>query len=236
MSSPAPIRNGPNATAILDLLRGWLQRSLPIEAWSWLDTEIEGQRVAVDQRRLGIAIGLVGRRIGRAERALTTNDLAMARALHKDWQPEGWAMNEMARVTLLLATWTGDEDAFADLIERLCVTAELSEHIACLKGFAVFPAPTRLLNRAREAIRSSSQPLFEAIALQNPYPADHFDQAAFNQMVVKCAFSGLLISAIVGLDQRRNDDLVRMLLDLVSERRAAGREPPDGVVPWIHGS
>jgi hypothetical protein len=138
-----------------------------------------------------------------------------------------------ARVALLLATCSGDEAAFAARVDRLCATGELTEHVAALKGFAVFPAPASLLSRARAAVRSSMQPPFEAIACHNPYPADHFDEAVYNQMVVKCVFSGVPIETVVGLDERRNAELVRMMRDLVSEWRAAGRLLPDAVHQFI---
>jgi hypothetical protein len=222
--------------AAIDLLRGWLARVLRAEAAQWLDAEINRQRNGLDERRLGMAIGLVGRRIGRADLSLSAADLAAAQALRRRWRPDAWGTDEAARVALMLATWTGDEEAFAARVEALCVTGELTEHVACLKGFAVFPAQARLLGRAREAVRSSVQPLFEAMACRNPYPADHFDAAAFNQMVVKCVFSGVPIETVVGLDERRNDDLVRMMRDLLSERHAAGRALPDAVHRWIGGT
>jgi hypothetical protein len=52
-------------------------------------------------------------------------------------------------------------------------------------------------------------------------------------MVVKCVFSGVPIETIVGLDERRNDELVRMMRDLASERRVAGRLLPDAVHRFI---
>lgn len=234
MSSATPTRIvEANAVATIDLLRTWLARVLSVEAAQWLDAEIARQRDAAEEARLGVAIGLVGRRVGRAALAISAEDIAAAQALHARWRPDTWGTSEAARVALLLATWNSDEDAFAARIERLCTTGELTEHIACLKGFAVFPAPGRLLGRAREAARSSVQPIFEAIACQNPYPADCFDMAAFNQMVVKCVFSGVPIATIVSLEERRNDDLVHMLRDLISERHAAGRAVPDSVHRWI---
>jgi hypothetical protein len=231
MSSAAPIRAVDDAAA--DLLRCWLERVLQAGAAQWLDAAINRQRDAVDERQLGMALGLVGRRIGKAELALSAADLAAAQALHRRWRPDMWGTDEAARVALLLATWTGDEAAFAARVDRLCATGELTEHVACLKGFAVFPAPARLLARARAAVRSSMRPPFEAIACHNPYPADHFDEAVYNQMVVKCVFSGVPIETVVGLDERRNAELVRMMRDLASERRAAGRLLPDAVHQFI---
>ena len=164
---------------------------------------------------------------------MSADDVAAAQVLRRRWRPDLWGTDEAARVTLLLATWIGDEAAFATRVERLCATGELTEHVACLKGFAVFPASVLLLSRARAAVRSSMQPPFEAIACHNPYPADHFDEAVYNQMVVKCAFSGMPIGTIVGLDERRNDELTRMVRDLISERRVAGRSLPDAVHKFL---
>src|SRR5262249_39079169 len=73
------------------------------------------------------------------------------------------------------------------------------------------------------------------IACHNPYPFDYFDEAAWNQMVVKCVFTGAPINSIVGLDQRRNPELLQMLRDLVSELHAAGRNAPDAVHADVSG-
>ncbi len=236
MPSAAPPGTIDDSAAAISLLRQWLARKMSAEAARWFDTEIDHQSHSVDERRLGIALGLVGRRVGRADLSLSAADLAAAQALRDRWRPQGWRTDEAARVALMLATWRGDEESFAARVDRLCITGELTEHVACLKGFAVFPAPGRLLGRAREAVRSSVQPVFEAIACENPYPSDHFDEAAYNQMVVKCVFSGAPIATIVGLDQRRNDNLLHMLRDFISERHAAGRTVPDAVHRWIAGT
>lgn len=228
-----PIGAGPQA--VLKLLRHWLSRTLKPDALAWLDAEIGKQRGGIDERRLGIALGLAGRQLGRSDLTLAAEDIAAAGRLRAGWRPDLWSTDEAARVAILLATYHGDDGEFAARIERLCATAELSEHIACLKGFAVFPAARQLGGRAREAVRSSAQAVFQAIAAHNPYPFDHFDDAAWNQMVVKCVFSGLPIDTVVGLHERRNPDLVRMLRDLVSERHAAGRVLPDAVHAYLAG-
>jgi hypothetical protein len=224
------------AASVIELLLHWLRRRLKPEASQWLETEISRQGGTPDERRFGIALGLAGRRIGRDDLSLSAADLATAQELRRNWRPDIWRTDEAARTALILAAWTGDEETFAARVDGLCLTGELSEHVACLKGFAVFPAPARLLRRAREATRSSMQPPFEAIACHNPYPADYFDDAAFNQMVVKCVFCGVPIESVVGLDERRNGELVRMMRDLVSERHAAGRPLPDSVYRWIAGT
>jgi hypothetical protein len=49
-------------------------------------------------------------------------------------------------------------------------------------------------------------------------------------------YFGVPIEKIVGVNQRRNDDLLQMLNDFVSERHAAGRPVPAAVCEWIEGS
>jgi hypothetical protein len=71
------------------------------------------------------------------------------------------------------------------------------------------------------------------MACHNPYPRHHFVQTAWNHMVVKCVFNGLPIDTIVGLNERRNAELARMLRDLVSERHAAGRVLPAAVHAYL---
>jgi hypothetical protein len=230
MTQPRTIRA--ESAAVTDLLRRALARTLAPTATDWLDAEIDRARGA-DERRLAIALGLVGRKVGRRDLSLEAEDIAAARALRADWQPERWGTDEAARVMLLLAADDGNEERFAARVDRLCATAEVTELVAYLKGFAVFPAARALHDRAREGVRSSMRPVFEAIASHNPYPFDHFDLAAWNQMVVKAVFTGVPIETIVGLHQRRNAEGVQMLRDLVSERRAAGRPSPDVVHTYI---
>jgi hypothetical protein len=77
--------------------------------------------------------------------------------------------------------------------------------------------------RAREGARSNVKSQFEAVALRNPYPADHFDQTAWNHLVSKAIFVDSPLEEITGLDRRANKALNQILMDLVKERQAANR-------------
>lgn len=120
--------------AALILLRRWLARVVTADAAAWLDQEIERRLAGVDERRLGIAIGLAGRKLGRGVLELPPAELAAVEELRPGWQPQFWSTDEAARIALLLATHHGDEQAFATLFEKLCVTAEITEHVASMKG------------------------------------------------------------------------------------------------------
>jgi hypothetical protein len=237
MATEAPMeppgRGKAEHAAFVDLLLGSLSRALAPGAMDWLTAEIDRQRAAADERRLAIALGLASRKVGRVNMSVTADEEAAARRLRAGWQPELWATDEAARILILIASHRGDDQAFAARVDRLCATAEVTEHIAYLKGFAVFPAARLLYGRAREGVRSSIAPVFAALACHNPYPFEHFDEAAWNQMVVKCVFTGTPIETIFGLRERRNPEVVQMLRDLVSERRAAGRPLPDAVHAYV---
>jgi hypothetical protein len=219
--------------AVLPLLRRVLERSVTSEGAAWLESELDRQRERIDERRLAIALAQAGRRVGRHALALNGDEAAAADRMRSGWQPQFWHADDAARVVLVLATWRGDGEAFAATVNALCATAEIGEHVSYLRGFAVFPAGGPLCGRAREGVRSSAAPVFEAIACRNPYPRDWFDQATFNQMVVKCVFVGAPIGTIVGLRERRNGELVRMLSDFIAERRAAGRSLPEEVHRFV---
>jgi hypothetical protein len=224
--------SNPDPAAVMNLLRRWLARPTAAVALTWLDTEIERQQAGFDERKMIIALGMAGRKIGRSDLSLAEQDLLEARALRTGWQPELWGTDEAARAAILLATYANDDEIFAARVNRLCANAEVTELIAYLKAFAIFPAPEELHDRAREGVRSSVKPVFEAITCHNPYPLAFFDQPSWNQMVVKAVFVGTPIHNIVGLTERANPDLRQMLRDLISERKAAGRSVPADVCDY----
>jgi hypothetical protein len=102
-------------------------------------------------------------------------------------------------------------------------TADLAESIAYLRGLLLFPGGPALLPVAAEGVRSAVKPIFEAVAHRNPYPAEHFDERAWNQMVLKALFIGSTLLPIRGLRERANPELAQVLVDYAHERWAAER-------------
>src|SRR5690625_6252577 len=77
--------------------------------------------------------------------------------------------------------------------------------------------------RAAEGVRSIITIVFNAIALDNPYPKEYLEQDPFNQIVLKALFVGSPLFRIVGLEERANATLARILVEYSQERRSAGR-------------
>lgn len=206
----------------IDVMSDWLRAQLPPDAWSWLAEQRERLEGGAGARDFNMAISLVPRRLGKADLVLDSAALAAAGAARPGWDPRGWSVDQAGRLVLLLAGG-GTGPAFAERLKQLFATADIAEMIAFYRGLPLYPDPELHLMRAREGVRSGMKPIFEAVAHRNPYPAERFDENAWNQMVLKTLFIDSALAPIQGLDRRANPVLMRMLCDYAHERWAAGR-------------
>jgi hypothetical protein len=190
-------------------LRDLVRAGVDPAARAWLDAAVAGIRAPFDREAFTVAFTMAARRVGRA-------------AL-----PAGWSADEAARAALLLQGAAAQPAAaFAALVDDLYQHGDSRERQAILRTLAWLPAPERFLELAVEACRTSVQPVFEAIACENGYPAAHFPDLNFNQMVLKALFTGVSLRRIAGLRGRITGELRRMAAGYASERRAAGRSVP----------
>lgn len=205
------------------LLEGWLKRRLSPEQGAWLSDKLA--RIADQQTgsALAMAIGLAPRKLGTAPLALDEEERQAGAQRVAGLDTRAWTIASSARILFLLVSFDGDEEAFAARLTTLQRDGELGEQVALLQGLPLYPAPQRLLGIASEGIRSAMQPVFEAVAHNSPYPAAVFSEPMWNQMVVKALFIESRLGPIQGLDDRRNPELARMLVDYAHERWAAQR-------------
>jgi hypothetical protein len=213
----------PVLNEFLALADGWIAERTGEPGLTWFRGAIRDVANASTERPLSVAIGLVPRRLGKADLALPKADLARADTLRAGLDLGDWSIDQLARVALMAASHRGDDPAFAARFDSFCTTAEINELIALCRGLPVYPNPNLIEPRAREAVRSGMKPVFEAVAHRNPYPRETFAEDAWNQMVVKAFFIGSTLWPIQGLDQRANPRLARMLVGLAQERWAAQR-------------
>jgi hypothetical protein len=204
------------------LLGAWLAARLPVDSADWLGTVADLVRTAPTDRPLYLAIGEVSRRIPKEPLAPTDAELTVAGASRAGWDPRDWTLDQAARVRLLLAS-TDDGAVLSRRLDTLCSAADVGELVAFYRGLPLYPDPPRHALRAAEGVRSNMRVVFEAVAHRNPYPAEHFVESAWNQMVLKALFVGTRLDLIAGLDRRANPALARMLSDYAHERWAASR-------------
>jgi hypothetical protein len=141
--------------------------------------------------------------------------------------PARWSADELARAALLLAaSETLPFEAHADLVAETFRKGDNDERCALLKSLSLLPEPTRFVGTATEASRSQVRDVFEAIACENVYPATHFPESSFNQLVLKALFLEVPLGRIHAWRTRCNPELGRMVGDYEAERLAARRNVP----------
>ena len=197
----------------LALLESWLTSRLSTDAQAWYE---ERRANLGSDRDFFLAFALVPRKLGKADLNLTDRE----RDACIDWDPSNWTIDQAARVALLLA---GPEDSFIGRLEKLCATGDVGEQVTLYQALPLYPNPESLTKRAAEGLRSNVVPVFEAVAHRSPFPQRYFDEAAWNQMVLKALFIGSSLHPIQGLDARANEPLAATLIDYAHERWAAGR-------------
>ena len=206
--------------AAIDSLRTWVTAQAGSEA-PWVSENLEKLALGGPERDLHIFLGYAPRRLGKADFMLGDADRAEAERLLPGWKPRTWTLDGAARVLGLL-TYQGSRP-FADIFKDLRRTSDVAEMIALYRGLPLYPDPDSLDFEVGEGLRSHLKPVFEAIAHDNPFPRDRFDDHRWNHMILKALFVESRLSPIIGLDDRANEELARILIDYAKERWAAGR-------------
>lgn len=154
-----------------------------------------------------------------------------------NFSPDEWTLDKFARAYILLHFNTENEINYVKRLSELFETAEMNELAALNSFIPLFSYPQNWLNQAKEAVRSNVGCVFDAIAFNNPYPSIHFDEPAWNLLVLKTIFCGKSIKNIYGLKERANQKLAHMVSDFAHTRWEAGKtispEVWELVTPYI---
>lgn len=219
-----------------DELRDWFARVIRARATGAASAWLDKARAAVAARPphantvLGFYSG-AGRRVGKSALTLALAERAEWERLVPGMVIDHWGLDEAARAWLLLSLTHLDADAYQSLAHQAYELGDSREQEGWLRALVLLPACERFRDVAIDACRTNIKPLFEAIACENPYPARHFPELNFNQLVLKSLFMGVEVMRISALESRLNAELSRMANDFASEREAAGRPVPVDI--WI---
>lgn len=208
---------------VVALLERWIARVAGDDGLGWLHGKKSEISEGAPEWKFFTAFSGAPRFVGKADLELQAEDLEEADALRRGWRPEGWSRDQAARAVLVLSYPHDDAVAYFEVLDRVFSTADAREQVALYQCLPLFPYPDHFRTRAAEGLRTNMTSVFNAVAHNNPYPAEYLDEAAWNQMVLKALFVGSALHKIQGLDERANPELARMLVDYAHERWSASR-------------
>lgn len=224
---PLPARSPPpTPMKASQLLHDLVVERLSAAARTWFAGAVGEVAGGASDARFCALFSMASRHAGSGALEPDAGVLAAADGLVAGWNLERWTRLEALRVALLLASPGLEGDAGPRRVEELFRYADEGELCALERSLALLPGPERFAWRAGEGCRSNMRSVFEAAALDTPFPLRHFDDVAWNQAVIKCLFVGAPLWRLYGLDERLSPELARMALDLADERRSAGRPVP----------
>lgn len=212
---------GYDVVGMKDLLWEVIIKNTPAETQEWLQKMGATQNSAAN---FNTAFMLTPRKTGKAIIQLSEAENEKLSGIRPGFSVSSWAIDRLCRVWLLLQLDATDKDKYFRTIENLFLSAEMNELVALYSALPVLANPEIWVKRCAEGIRSNIAGVLEAIMLQNPYPAENLEQAAWNQMVLKAFFTEKQVQLITGLDARANKELAYTLADYAKERWAAGRK------------
>jgi hypothetical protein len=208
------------------------------KALEWLQVQTEKITSDASPTKLFLAFSQASRFFKKENLLLSDSEKNQASTLNPGFDPAHWDCLQTARTYLLLKFSPG-KDAWLKAVNQLFETGDMHEQQALYAALPVLPYSEVLLFRAIDGCRTNMTLIFDAIALNNPYPATHFPEANWNQLVLKSIFMQRPIYRIQRLEERRNQALADIASDFAHERWAAGRSVMPELwrltVPFVNG-
>lgn len=203
---------------VLHELVGLLGTHSSPEAFLWLEQQLGALMQDPSTQRFLLSYTLIGRHFNQKETPWG-NGTEVQRFL----SVRNVSLAELARTVYLSVLLKGNDKTFSSSVKTLNEIADSGELAGFLRCLILLPDAERFLDTAVQAVRTNIREVFDAIALDNPYPAAYFNEAQWNQMYLKAAFMQRPLDRIVAVDQRANLRLSRIISDYAHERWAAGR-------------
>jgi hypothetical protein len=213
-----------NIVVLKNAIAGIIRDNVRSGCWQWL--EEKAIAISLEQTvatQLNLSFVSAPRKTGKAVLKTTKEQEQQIQSIYPHFTVQGWSVDRLSRVWLLLHIDATDKAQYIRVIENLFRSAEMNELVALYSALPLLAYPEAWRQRCAEGIRSNIGDVLEAIMCNNPYPARQLDEAAWNQLVLKAFFTDKSIHQIVGLDERTNQELANSLSDLAHERWAARR-------------
>ena len=192
------------------------------DVFAWLIKQGDSNNTAA----FHAAFVMMPRKTGKLTISVTSVQITQLNTIRPNFNIEGWTVDRLGRVFLLTLADAIDRGHYLNVIESLFRAGEMNELVALYAALPLLAYPESWAMRCAEGIRSNIGNVLEAIMYRNPYPSEQLPKDAWNQLVMKAIFTEKEIGLIIGLYERNNAELARILLDHARERGAAGRTVP----------
>ncbi|WP_163377637.1 EboA domain-containing protein [Cyclobacterium sp. SYSU L10401] len=210
-------------SSIRQFLIAILSQAAKAESMGWLDDQIARINGARGNMKLFLAFSQASRYFSKDTFQLTDQQVAAAQELRPGFQPSFWTALQTARTVLVLGVLSEENESWMPTLDQLFESADMHELEALYAALPLYPFPEKLKKRASEGLRTNITSVFDAIALNNPYPSEYLDEPAWNQLLLKAIFMQRPLYRITGAEERANANLAKTLVDYVHERWSAGR-------------
>lgn len=208
---------------VISLLFNWLESRVSSEGLIWLNQKKIEISNGASERTFFSSFSAVPRYLVKSKLNLSAEELQAAARIVVGWNPASWSSDQVGRTILLLSFPSQDAAKYVATLDKIMTAADVGEAIAFYQSLCLLPHPEKFQLRAAEGVRTNMTSVFNAVALNNPYPAQYLDDLAWNQMVLKALFVDSPLHPIYGLESRNNQQLSQMLIDYACERLAANR-------------
>jgi len=213
----------------LQLLQHAFNSAASQQAMAWLNKSCQQLRKAANPADdLALLSAMARRKGGQVQLGV---DVSVTPGSAGQLSAREWTTGDTARVILILSACETFPEQAGSLVTMVYKLGDESERAIVTRSLALYPAADTLKPLALETGRVNSSTLFSALALDNPYPAAHYSDHEYNQLVLKTLFMGLAIERMAGLQARSNAELSRMCEAYMDERRAANRTIPIDI--WL---
>jgi len=207
-----------------DLIQAALASRLTGDALDFFTKSAGEIAEGVEPARFSVLLAKASRYAPRQLLSPNAAEQAQARGILAGWSMARWSTLDAMRVVFVLSLADLAEAPGQAAIEEAFRYADEGESCALFRAIPLCPGAERFVWRVSDGCRTNMTSVFEAIAFDSPFPVTHFDDVAWQQLVIKAVFVGVNLACVHGLDGRLSPELARIALDLVEERRSAGRD------------
>jgi len=190
------------------------------DALDWLTEKTDKLETSKSARDLFMTYSLLASKFNKGQTVaygVVENDTVSYFKTH------GADLLQISRIYLLTKVLEVNPEFYTPEVAKIIQVADTTELETFLRYLTMLPQAENFKYSAVEALRTNISIVFDAITLNNPYPALYFNDQQWNQMYLKAAFMERDLGMIESVDERANADLTRIISDYAHERWAASR-------------